>query len=527
MSAAAPPRATASARASTLDGRHRWAFALVGLFAVLAGAARAAAMNGGPLWYDETFSLRVIDPSGSGSLWTRLEQTESTPPLYYALSRGVRAIGVDGLASIRLVSVVAAFFVVLVAYWAAGRFFGPRVAVAAAALAAVYPMVSAYAIDGRSYELLLLLAFGFTGVLGRALVRADARTLAAWTVLAVLACWTHYFAAFLVVPAAVMLFVLRPEARRGTAVAAVVWALACVPLLALATSQSGDERAGFIGDTSLGYRVKEAARELLGGVTNVSNAVEALLLLLAVAGIASALLAAVRRGGRAADPDGPALPLAPEWVLAILAAVAIGVPLAVSVVSAHYDRFFGRNVIVALPAIILLIAAGLARRRVPGLVALVALCALMAVGSYLTLFDWPYRQTDEQGALRRAGPGIRRVPVLSDQPTQVVIPYLLERTLAPPNTPLTTTDLQVLLNPRRNGTRELKPVPIPAAVARLQAAGFTITSNTVYHGVRRLVLHATRPTRVPPGVAPPLGLYLPAPTTDHELQQSLLGSSWQ
>lgn len=502
----------------TSEARRLWG--LVGLFAVVSGIARALPMPGAPLWFDETYSLRVIDPANPGSLWSKVEATESTPPLFYALSSIVRALGVDGVASIRLVPLLAVSAAVLVAYWATRSFFAPRVAAVAAGLVAVHPMVSTYAIDGRSYGVLLLIAFGLTGTLGRALSEPTARRLAAWAVLATLALYTHYFAGFLVATGTLVLLVLRPDARRAILGATAGWVLACLPLSVLVTAQGGDQRAGFIGERSLWYRTETAARELFGSLPNVANGVEAVTLVLAVGAVVFAVLPALRalraRGARPAPPA--------ELVLLALVVVTAVVPLALSLVSEQLDRVLGRNLIVVLPALVMLMALGVTRLRRTA-VPLAALAACLSLGSALVLYDWKHGQSDVPGMIDRVGPGIRTDALLTNEPREV-IPYLLQRTLSPPGTGVTVDRIELLLGPKRDTTRTWQLAPIPETLGRLRALGFVIEQETVFHAVRRLSLRAPAPVVIAPGVLAPLDLYLPAPLLDPGRQRALLGPEW-
>ncbi|MGI8622775.1 MAG: glycosyltransferase family 39 protein [Solirubrobacteraceae bacterium] len=505
----------------TVRGDRR-AWGIVMVLTVLSGCLRAVPIGTAPIWYDETYSLRVIDPSAAGSLWTRVGDTESTPPLFYALSAGVRALGVDGVVSIRLVSVLAAAAAVVVAFWAARQFFAVRVAVVAALVTAAHPMVSAFAIDGRSYSLLLLVAFGLTGLLGRLLRRADRRTLVAWAVLATVGCWTHYFAGLLVVVATLLVLLMRPNARKGLLLATAGWGILCLPLLSLLSRQGADERAQFIGSRGLVQRSTMAGRELLGGSPNVSNAVEGLALALAVVLVLLALIAATRGAERPVRGQ----VVAPELVLFALAAATTLVPLVLGLVSERLDRFFARNLIVVLPAVVMLLAAGGSRRRLLPRVALCGLVALMLLSSGLVLYDWRYGQSDVPGALDRAGPSVGLAPVLTNEVSQVVLPFLLQRGAPKQALGVTTDRLEVLLAPARNTTRTFQAVPVPPAIAHLKGLGFKVTVNTLYHGVRRLRLCASTPIAVPAGAFAPLGVLLPAPVVDPGLQGALLGREW-
>ena len=136
-------------------------------------AALAAAVPGTQsLWFDETYTVHVVQAGSLGELWHRIGASESTPPLFYLLAWGwTKLAGSDGAAAVRTVSALALVAAVPVAYLALRRLAGRRAALATAALAAVSPLLGWYALDARAYGLLVLTGaaerVGVRGVLER------------------------------------------------------------------------------------------------------------------------------------------------------------------------------------------------------------------------------------------------------------------------------------------------------------------------------------------------------------------------
>ena len=106
---------------------------------------------------------------------------------------------------LRAIPAICGVALVPVAYWIGRELASTRAATIAAALVASNPFLVWYSQEARSYSLLALLSAIALLLTLRALRRPSGRLYAGWMVVSSLALATHYFAAFLVLPEAVIL----------------------------------------------------------------------------------------------------------------------------------------------------------------------------------------------------------------------------------------------------------------------------------------------------------------------------------
>ena len=446
------------------------------------------------LWYDETFTNAIVHVPALHDVWTAVRSTEGTPPLYYALTWGFgKLFGLHSDAALRATAAIAGIASVPAAFAALRRFTGDRAALAAAAIVAASPMLVWYSLDARAYSLVVLLVLLSIWALALLLERPTTPRYSAWALAAAAAVWTHYFAAF-VVAAEVAVLLWRAAARRErtlpriwrqTAVSmtqplawsAVVAALAA-PLVILLAHQT-DARTDHIGSLSLGGRIGQAGRQLAMG-PNVPRAwLEAAGLALAAAGLAAGALAARR------SP--------PLKVTLALAAIAIGLPLALSVTGIE-DRLLARNLLVALPFLAALVAVGLTQLRAVPLALYLALAVTTVVW---VEGDWRYQNPDWRGAARVLEPRIPRA-VVAVEPNidrQVAARYLdrhfVTDRIAGPET------IWVAIAPARADRRDLAAVRRGPTVPR----GFVRGAEIEHRGFRLVELRALRPTPALPAAA--------------------------
>ena len=274
----------------------------------------------------------------------------------------------DGETALRSLS--ALFGVATVAaIWAAAReLVSERAGLAAAALAAVNPFLVWYSQEARAYALLALLCAVSFWLFARALARpGEGRALAWWALASSLAFATHYFAAFTIVPEAILLAVLSGRTR--------AWAIACgaigavalahIPLIAQQRRGGG---ADWIGDLTLAHRIAEIPKRFLA--SEFGNQLGYVFWpALAIALVAAWFLwtrsdAVERRGG-------------------VLALIVGGTGLLVPIVLAlgTLDYVFPRNLIGSLPPLLVALAAGLTavRARPVGYALLAGVCALFVL----------------------------------------------------------------------------------------------------------------------------------------------------
>ena len=426
------------------------------------------------LWYDETFTLAVVERDSLGGLWEQVRETESTPPLYYALTwLWTQLTGSTGDASLRAPAAIAGVLCVPASYLAVRRLCGATIGLAVAALTAVSPVLVAYSLNARAYPLLVLLACLSLWALGEAIERGGGRWLAVWALLAAACLWTHYYAAFLVVAELAVLLWRLPAARGRVALAGAAVAVLFAPLLTLLADQR-DERASHIDRLPLDERVEQAVRQLAAAPNPPSRVLEGLAIALALGGLAAGAYLARNRLG-------PAL-------LGVIAAFAVGAPLALALTGID-DHFFMRNLLVAWAALAAVVAAGLTRARA------VPLAAALAVGAALVIWthaDWRHQNSDWDGAVAELGRDADGVPVVVLPGLNHPVPnvYLRRPVLT---APVQAQALWVLVEPGRAGRPDLEEQPdLPRSVPQ----GFAPTETRTHRGFRLIRYEAPAPAAV-------------------------------
>ena len=454
----------------------------LGAVTLLGAALRLPFLSLQSLWYDETFTLAVVEQDSLGKLWDQVRLSESTPPLYYAVTWAwERLVGSTSDAALRAPGAIAGVLCVPAVYLAARRFAGQRAALGAAALTAVSPVLVSYSLNARAYPLLVLLGSLSLWAAGEALARREGRWLALWALLAAACLWTHYYAVFLVGAELALLLWRLPGARLRVAGAAAAVAAAVAPLVPLLADQR-DERASHIESLSLADRVEQAARQLAAGPNPPSVALEVLAVALAAAGVAL--------GGRMALRDNRVAPLA------FVAAAAILAPLLLAVLGID-DHFFMRNLLVAWAAFAAVAALGLTRfRGIPLGVAVAAGIALVV----WTHADWRHQNADWEGALaeipREQLEG-RPVVVLPGFDAAVANTYLDRKVVAHP---LPAHGAWVIAAPGREGRSDLTE---ERALPRAAPPGFRPTDTRAHRGFRMVLIEADSPLSLDPAALGP------------------------
>lgn len=146
--------------------------------------------------------------------------TETTPYTYFVfLHEWLSRTGSQAEWVARLPSAVAGVVLVGAVYWMAKPFVGRRLALVAAALAALSPLIQSYAQEARVYVFLLLAATISVGATVRAVQRSDRRVLllCVGALFAFLSIWLHYISVSIVVPLAVWVATRSELSRRQRA----------------------------------------------------------------------------------------------------------------------------------------------------------------------------------------------------------------------------------------------------------------------------------------------------------------------
>ena len=436
----------------------RW---VVGL-TVLAAAARFATLDLQSYELDEAITVGLVR-RGWGGLWEGIEDTETNPPLYYVLAwLWAKAFG-TGEVGLRALSALLGAATVPAVWAGVRRLASERAALIAAALTALNPFLVWHSQQARSYALAALLAAVGFWLWARALQERSGAALAWWALVSALALASHYFAGFVVAPEAALLL-WRLRTRAATAATAGV-AGAGLALLPLALAQ----RAGAVPDAleryggSLARRAAQVPKQFLVGFDAPAE--------LALAGVGGALAAGAvfLLLTRAPERDRRGAGLA-----AVVAAVALGLPLALALAGLDYVN--ARNLIVAWPPLAAILAAGFAapHREPAGTLAAAALCAVFAVAVVGVAGDPALRRDDWRGAARALGDaGSPRAVLVTPDSTEPLELYLRGASPAPARGVVVRELALVGLAPRTaQGSRQPPPgettAPLPPGARVLE-----------------------------------------------------------
>jgi mannosyltransferase len=354
----------------------RRSYALLGITAV-AAIVRFATLDLQSFDHDEAVTAaRVIHPGLFDTL-SVVGDSERSPPLYYVLVWAWSKIFGTGEVGLRSLSALFGTLTVPLAYSAAGTLGSSRrVALFAAAFAALNPYLIWYSQEARSYALMVLFAALALVYFARSLELSSPSSLAMWALASALALSSHYFAVFLIVPQALWLL-LRDGSRRRAMLATAAIAPVGLALIPLAvTQESGDRRNGFT-ETPLASRVGETALNLVGSekpTAFAGNAEIDRVQLVATVGGALLLAAAVALTATRAsrEEQGGAI------VAGVVSGGALVLPLLLAVLG--LDFINPRNLIGALVPLLIVVAIGFGSRGAgkTGLTAGAATCALFA-----------------------------------------------------------------------------------------------------------------------------------------------------
>ena len=207
---------------------------------------------GYPLWQDEVASARIMIEPTIGAALGRVEDTESTPPLWYGLAWVIeqaglpveagRGIGVA--ASALLAGLLVVYARRMLPLWAAGL---------AGLIVALAGQLVLRGAELRAYALYALLALAFAWLLERAAEKPSWGRLAALAGVAAAGLLTHYFFVFVALAAAAWLWT-TPAFRASRLPVSVSLAAAVLPFLLWLPSlvqQVENQRFSWIGDFSL------------------------------------------------------------------------------------------------------------------------------------------------------------------------------------------------------------------------------------------------------------------------------------
>jgi uncharacterized membrane protein len=447
---------------------------------VAAAVLRFATLDVQSIWLDESATILLVQRGFAGML-SHLSASESAPPLYYILVWAWTKVFGLGVISFRSFSALVGTLTVPVMYLA-GRRVSARVGIWAAALTTVNPAMYYYSQETRCYALLIFFSAIAFVLWQRALLSPDRRSLALWAGASILAVLTHYFAAFLFIPEAIVLMRrvgMKPLLLPGGAV--VLVGLALMPL-AVAEHGNG-HKSEWIEESSLISRVAETAKQFLVGLYSPLEIFTALIGGLLAAGAILLVMRRTSRTERRVARD-----------VAIVATSALALPLVLALTHA-LDVFDGRNMIAdwVPTAVLICIGLGASNSHRAGTAIGLCLCVLF-LGVVISINLIPsYQRDDWRGAAdtlpTQASPG--RVIVgetYASLPLSVYLPSLRPVT----ESTITTREIDfIALRERRTGRSPLAPTA-PTRAPR----GFRLASvhETESYAVSRFL--AARPTKV-------------------------------
>jgi mannosyltransferase len=395
--------------------RSAWALALITLSAAL---IRLLTLGHQSYDHDEAVTAaRVLQPS-LGATWDAIVGGERSPPLYYLLAWPWSKLFGTGAVGLRSLSAVFGTLTVPIAYRATVEFARPRAGLIAAALVALNPYLVWYSQEARSYALFVLFSAVALVYFARSLRAPSRRSLTLWAIASALALLSHYFAAFLIGPQAVLLL-LADGRRRRTVVAVTAIAAIGLAVIPLAVAQEGGGRrngftqisvAGRTGETLLDYAASEEPAPFSGSrpvdlLQAGAGAGGALLLILAVGVLATRGSPEEKRGALAVGVAGGA---------------AIMVPLLLAL--AGVDFLNPRNLIGSVVPLLVVAALGFGAQRGGrlGIAGAVASCVLFSAVLAAVYGSAQMQRPDWQGAARAIGPAsgprILVVPHNGDDP---------------------------------------------------------------------------------------------------------------
>jgi mannosyltransferase len=277
-----------------------------------------------------------------GGMLSTIPKTESTPPLYYVLAWGwARVFGASEF-GLRSLSALAGILTVPVVYATAIRLAGRKAGVIAGFLVALSPVLVWFSQEARAYALATLLSsITLLCVIGF-LDDRDPRWLAGWAFSAGAGLATHYFVAFVVAPE--LGWLLWSSRRdRGVIAASAVVAIVAAALVPLALAQRGTGHVDYISHGSLGTRLVQVPKQFLIGYASPGQAVTGT--------IAALLVVAACAGAVVARRANVLLPLT-------VGLAGVLVPVALALLGVDFVNT--RNLLPALPPLLIVVAIGFA-----------------------------------------------------------------------------------------------------------------------------------------------------------------------
>jgi mannosyltransferase len=394
------------ASGSTARRERRLDVAAVGIPTLVGVALCLYGITSRSLGFDEAASVTIAAQHG-GALGSAIAHDGGNMSGYYVLLHALIGLFGNGILLVRLPSVVALSATVAIVGLIGLRCFDRRVAFAAGALSAVsLPLISwgqeargyapMVALTSASFLAFVSLVESGTGAHEVSDARGGSRrrtrrwSWIGYVLFTTLAVYSS-FVAVLVVPAQLLTLIWRRRAARPVAWAMAAVAVCCAPLLALALDRGSGQlfwvpRPSLTGEKQVLEALTSSGLQPSFRPTSTTLLLLALTVL-ALLAIAATIVRALSGGG--ADGRG-------VWGRALVLSWLV-VPVALAFMESLVGQpiFLPRNLLMAVPAVALLLALGIAHRRMPAwlgwslLASLLALRALQLGPSYgVSAEDW-------------------------------------------------------------------------------------------------------------------------------------------
>jgi len=380
---------------------------LVGALTLLGALLRFPTLGHQSLWLDELYT-RWLAGLHVGQMLDEIPRTERTPYLYYLAEWVSVRVGSESESGLRVLSAIAGTATIPVVYAAGSRLVSSRSGLVAALLVAVNPFLVWYSQEARAYALVVLfVSIGLACWAGAK--EQSGWALVGWGVASALACATHYFAAFVVLPQAVWLLVSGRQSRRASLVACA----APLAVLLLHVPLVRDQSSGGVdlGGDSLLRRLVGTAKDFVVGF---SFPLERAGSLVAFGLVCVGIVLGVRLSGKAR---------AGVRAAAAIGVVALAVPVGLALVGVDY--IVPRNLVVALVPLLVALGGAYAGSRA-GLVSAALLAALSLTIVVSVSTDLRYGRSDWRGAGQALDVGgrPRALVVTPTVRTDLIQPYL-------------------------------------------------------------------------------------------------------
>ena len=401
---------------------------LLVLIILLGLGLRLYGLDAQSLWYDEGFSV-YLARMDLGEITLRTA-ADIQPPLYYYLLHGWITLFGDSEQALRGLSALFGALTIPLMYAVAGQLFRSRLAgLLAALLVALSPLHIWYGQEARMYTLLTFLCL-LSSYLLLLVVDAEKKwpivlLWAAYTLVNIVALYTHYFAFFVLAGQAVYVFLVWASREDhpvhlllGGLISGAITTLSFLPWLPHLLTRYGADASYWPGKLQIHEVLVDVGLSFVGG-ESVSESIG--VWLAAGYGLVFFLCAltllsdAASTGWRAAEEAPSGFPSSHYPLLFLLVYLFLP-PVFILVLSYNSPKFNARYMMVSQPAFLLVLAGGLAalwRRRsghlgnvLRGALAALALLFVLGGAAYANynLYDNPaFARADFRGVARYIG----------------------------------------------------------------------------------------------------------------------------